>query len=308
MIKIHKKLWAIINRNRDNNLAYMTYYEDNAAFEKRKATGVSWAKEWYKGSKTGKELPVMENSPIAGFVISDVAHRWSTQNKVFRVMDPRGFTVEVPSGNIPQILSTTTVVNGVIQEPCVWGREGNNHILLSVGSEPYLEAIEQTKQTDTRIGIAKLEPGQYFKEKADDSEKCEAQYLGKVKGSWIVTERRAVEQATTNTFWGDIRYTRNHSDPVVGEPETLKDDKWLHLYRYKTEWSEKWCYTIVSSKKVIPLDKINKVNRNVVLNLGIPDRVQKKSTKCPDYREYHYSSSTTQKYFTITFKEVEWKD
>lgn len=45
MINIPKQLWYVINPNRSNDLVYMTYYEKNAAFEKRKATGLSWA--WY---------------------------------------------------------------------------------------------------------------------------------------------------------------------------------------------------------------------------------------------------------------------
>ena len=41
MIKIHKQLWYVLGKDLDN-LAYMTYYENNKAFEKRKDTGIGW--------------------------------------------------------------------------------------------------------------------------------------------------------------------------------------------------------------------------------------------------------------------------
>lgn len=146
MIKIYDKLWYVVDASRDDNLAYMTYYQDNAAFEKRKQTGVSWARRRKTGRNSdgssgyfttdGKEY-TCDNTPTTGFYIGDSVSRWSTSNKLFRVKDPRGFTVEVPTGNISTLLHHTTVNRGVVQEPCVWGREGSNHILLPVDSDPY---------------------------------------------------------------------------------------------------------------------------------------------------------------------------
>ena len=38
MITIYEKMWFAVNKSRANSLAYITYYEDNKAFEKRKQT------------------------------------------------------------------------------------------------------------------------------------------------------------------------------------------------------------------------------------------------------------------------------
>lgn len=42
-MKIHDKLWYIINPSRKDNLAYMTYWEDDVKCQKRMDTGRSWA-------------------------------------------------------------------------------------------------------------------------------------------------------------------------------------------------------------------------------------------------------------------------
>ena len=45
MITIYEKMWFAVNKSRANSLAYVTYYEDNKAFEKRKQTGLNWSNE-----------------------------------------------------------------------------------------------------------------------------------------------------------------------------------------------------------------------------------------------------------------------
>lgn len=182
MIKIHKQLWYIINPDRKENLAYMTHYEDNAAFEKRKETGTSWA-----GSR-GENKPegiIIDNNPVTGIYIGSSVSRWSTSNKLFRVRDPRGFTVEVATDNISTLLHLTTVVNGVVQEECVWAREGNNHVLLPVNSEPYLETLDKMDQIANRlIPLKDIKVGDWFKRFEDSSEYY---YAGKVKCTWKIT-------------------------------------------------------------------------------------------------------------------------
>ena len=136
MIKVHDKLWYVVRADDEDSLAYMTHYKEDQAFEKRKRTGLGWV------TRKDEKVPenICDNTPQKGLYIGSSVSRWSTSNKLFRVKDPRGFTVEVPTDNIATLLHLTTVVNGVIQEECVWGKEGNNHILLPVNSEPYLQA------------------------------------------------------------------------------------------------------------------------------------------------------------------------
>ncbi len=227
MIKLHKQLWYILGEGREG-LAYMSHYEDNKAFDKRKATGINWAAKRYRTEvDENKEYgSVCDNTPISGFTISEVASRWSTQNKLFRIQDPRGFTVEVPSGNIPELLSHTTVINGVVQEECVWGKEGSNHILLSTNSPPYLEAVQDTKVMDERISYSKLDIGDIFYKSVDDTKLWI--YLGKVKATWKCDTREATE--TRKDYWRGDNFIRNPSDQVISS-KLVTDKRWVHLYK-----------------------------------------------------------------------------
>lgn len=170
MIKIHNKLWFVKRvspyKDDDKDLAYMTYYEDNSAFEARKETGTSWAEWGKRGTVLTSAVPeIVDNNPVSGFKIGDSVSRWSTQNKLFRVRDPRGFVVEVPTGNISTILQHTAVLQGEIQGECVWAREGSNHILLSVDSEPYKAALEVIKKHETELLKPKdLKAGDFIEE------------------------------------------------------------------------------------------------------------------------------------------------
>ena len=118
MLKIYDQLWYVKTKssyhsNSNPDLSYMTYYEDNAAFRKRQHTGLRWAQA------KEDDAVIIDNEPVAGFTVDSVASRWTTENKMFRIRDPRGFIVEVPTGNVANVLACTTVINGVIQTECV---------------------------------------------------------------------------------------------------------------------------------------------------------------------------------------------
>lgn len=226
MIKIHDKLWVVKSNRKDygdSDLSYMTYHEDNNACEKRKETGRSWA-------KCGDSNPVeslYDNTPVDGMKIQECVGRWSTQNKVFRVRDPRGFVVEIPSGNLSTLLSCTTVAKSIVQEPCVWGREGNSHILLPVGSEPYMEAKEDSKTFNGMVTLGKLEPRDIVMFSVDDS--MEYIFFGKVKITWKGTVKRAVEESADR--WGGKYYNINPETDPIEEESLQKDTIWVGLFR-----------------------------------------------------------------------------
>ena len=195
MIKIHNKLWYVKGVDREDNLSYMCQYEEGkngeplANVAKMQTTGRSWARG-YTGLDRQERIPVdgeeavIDNTPTNGIYIGSSVARWSTSNKLFRVSDPRGFTVEVPTDNIATLLHHTTVVNGIVQEECVWGREGNNHILLPVNSEPYLKTLGQMDTLANKlIPIKDLKVGDVVKFFED---KTEYYYAGKLRGTWNV--------------------------------------------------------------------------------------------------------------------------
>lgn len=98
----------------------------------------------------------VENKPASGFRITQSIARcgWNGGNKVVRIEDPRGFELEISVDNLVKVMSMTTVINGVIQGECIWGRDGSSNILLPVNSEPYLDAVKNT--TDKNKAVISL--------------------------------------------------------------------------------------------------------------------------------------------------------
>ncbi len=305
MIKLHDNLWYIISDNSEY-LAYMTHYENNKAFEKRRETGVRWAKNicWTEQRKSDEEYGnITPNTPTSGFTITDSVSRWSTQNKLFRVQDPRGFTVEVPTGNISTLLGCTTVVNGIIQEECVWGRDGNNHVLLPTTSEPYLEAKEKNKIQNERISITKLNVGDTFLSSVDDPEEYASTYLGKAKITWEIEkyERRVKQNSGNYSYRTVYESSDTRLDKLAGQVQ-ITDTKWCHVYACGNY------FYLTSSKKVIPLGKVNKIavdTKRSDVSIWAPERLTK-NTELGDIREWMYNSD--EYYFASEVKSIEWKD
>lgn len=283
MIQIHKEIWYVIKPDNKEQLAYMCQFQAGKDGEvlsnvsKMQATGRSWARTnsqnvWKKDekgeyvrneqgqltvdhvipSKTGAEF-VADNVPTKGFYIGDSVSRWSTSNKLFRVTDPRGFMVEVPTGNISTLLHHTTVINGVVDSECVWGREGNNHILLPVNSEPYLITLDQMDTLSNKlISVKDLKVGDYVKFFED---KNEYYYAGKLKGTW------SIRGYTSGGYWDRNKGTQ------YSEWTEVKDDKWSDVFLRKTTYSGKVAYHVETFSK----PKIVEVLRNEPLSLNAED-------------------------------------
>lgn len=298
MIKISDKIWYVIKPGHEDNLAYMCGYEETkegnptSSVSKMQSTGRSWARigakniykmesgmyvrdennnviiEGVEPAKDGIES-IEENIPTAGFSIGDSVSRWSTDNKLFRVKDPRGFTVEVPTGNIATLLHHTTVVKGIVQEECVWGREGNSHILLPINSEPYLITLDQMDTLENKlISIKDLKVGDWVKFFNDDNEYY---YAGKMRGTWSL---RGV-----NRKYDYSRYGR--ADEVYSESVEIKDDKWTELFLYKYSWSkdgDKWATSSPSKPKIVQVLRNAKMEIEAKnISIYCPERVKNKS-------------------------------
>lgn len=234
MINIHDKLWAIKNPERDVEdsefpLSYMTYVELKAdgsnaqSFEKRMSTGENWAKgrNHHEDWNPEDHSLTFDNSPQDGFKIVGSVSRWSTDNKVIRVEDPRGFVVEIPTGNLTTLLKHCIVDKGVVKEQCVWGREGGNHLLLPINSDVYSEATSKIEKHDSRVSFSKLSVGDVVRFHVDDSE--EYVYAGKAKAVWKIYEKTSIER---NNSFG---WRRLESDSKVEKMEIV-DDKWNHTF------------------------------------------------------------------------------
>lgn len=63
---------------------------------------------------------ILDNVPLTGFKIIDTVSRYSTGNKLVKVLDPRGFVFEITIASLFGIIQDGSIINAVIQEPCVW--------------------------------------------------------------------------------------------------------------------------------------------------------------------------------------------
>lgn len=184
-VKIPKKMWVVKtaeHRSRDPKLAYMCPLGENGTKNMQK-TGRSWAgcrhydyeEKKYKEYQPGSEIE-FDNTPKSGFKILKAVSRWSTSNKVWRVEDPRGFIVEIYTGNMEEIVQHSTIDHGVIKTECVWGRTAGKNVLLPVDTPEYLEAKETTEALDNKVDLKTLKPGSRIRL---INEKSDTIYLGR---------------------------------------------------------------------------------------------------------------------------------
>lgn len=153
--------WKDPNGGRHPPLGYIGEYKEfNAACEKRMENQRQWAgyekieehggvyfktkSAWVWNNKTNqkeqrfstepldKELipQIINNVPLDGFRILTTVTRSSTSNKLWRVVDPRGFQLEISTESFERIILSAVVSKGLIIGPCIWK---SNKDLLFVG-------------------------------------------------------------------------------------------------------------------------------------------------------------------------------
>lgn len=302
MINIAKQLFVVKGVDREDELAYMSPYAEGkdgqplANIAKMQATGRSWAsvgpQNVYKlkpdaktsydyerdeqghvivdhviPARKGEEF-IYDNTPLTGFYVGSSVARWSTSNKLFRVKDPRNFTVEIPTDNLATLLHHTTVVNGVVQQECCWGREGNNHILLPINSEPYLITIDQMDTLANKlISIKDIKAGDWVKFFED---KHEYYYLGKVKATWNV-------RGYNYSYSG---WANRGREQVYGEWIEVVDDKWVDLFLHTWYSNGELRYSILtpSKPKIVEILKHEPISPEIEqISWYAPDRITNKS-------------------------------
>jgi hypothetical protein len=209
---IPDKLYAAIKHRKEGNefptrLGFISPYEKNAAFRKRKDTQDQWAygrgtdfiikedegvihgtngtKDVAEYFMTNSFPRIVKNEPATGFEIARSVRRsgWKgAGNVLWRIQDPRGFEVEIISENFASIIDCTTVINGVIQEACVWGREGSVNVLLPTNSEPYKDATRQTNLVNNKVSLRDVKIGDHVTliDKGSKSGHRDGVYMGRM--------------------------------------------------------------------------------------------------------------------------------
>ena len=61
---------------------------------------IETVKHWCGSKNENAVFEIFENKPTHGFTISKEVRRLTTSNVVWRIFDPRGFELEISSGNM----------------------------------------------------------------------------------------------------------------------------------------------------------------------------------------------------------------
>ena len=133
-------------------LSYLV--QADADHTKEYQSSIKSAKQWSVG--WGKEAVVhtFVNAPISGFKIGNVATRYSTSNKFYRIIDPRGFQLEISTANLNEIIQTGEIAYGEIIGEYVWTKSTRDY-LCSVNHPEYkrwLNPSEKEKNKTLDIG------------------------------------------------------------------------------------------------------------------------------------------------------------
>lgn len=200
--------------NESGLLGFVSPYTKDKAFEKRKKTQDVWAygpgvqvaingndEITVTGSGPKSDAgtifvsncypKLIDNQPISGFEIAKSVRRseWSgTGNVKWRISDPRGFDIEISSENFANVVNCATIINGVIQGKCCWGRLGGNNVLLPESSEPYNQARIRTNKLDNPVSIKDIKPGNLVEVLAGECKNQTVEY----KGAYYVARRESL--------------------------------------------------------------------------------------------------------------------
>jgi hypothetical protein len=92
--------------------------------------GILWKKEWrwIDNQKVEIDEPIapelqpiiIDNVPLEGYRIQFSVSRSSTSNKVWRILDPRGFELEINTQTMEDLIMSGTIEKGLIVGPCIW--------------------------------------------------------------------------------------------------------------------------------------------------------------------------------------------
>lgn len=64
---------------------------------------------------------IWNNTPLAGFRVLESVSRWSTSNKVWRILDPRGIEFEISTACMEQLIMEAGIKKGgEIDATCAW--------------------------------------------------------------------------------------------------------------------------------------------------------------------------------------------
>jgi len=127
-------------------LGFMTPYDKDKGEVNRKSTVDHWAQGWGKQDLIDKQALVCKNEPMEGFKLLHSVGRSQTENKVWRIEDPRGFELEIMTENLSYLLNYVNIVDRVMTGKLIWSTRvhgGTNWLIPAVG-EDYEQVMQFT--------------------------------------------------------------------------------------------------------------------------------------------------------------------
>lgn len=131
-------------------LAFAVPDGNDSAAKKRKRTVDAWTMGFFSANDFAgrprsdiKEMgEIYDNRPMTGFRLTEWNGRYITDNKVVRVLDPRGFELEIYIPNLMDLILNCKVDHGLIQDELVWLRDGAHNRLVRT-ADPVFDQAKQ---------------------------------------------------------------------------------------------------------------------------------------------------------------------
>jgi hypothetical protein len=95
---------------------------------------------------------VVKNIPVGGFKIANFVSRWSTSNKLFEIVDPRGFKLQISCENLLALIKDEDISRGNIQSECVWGFDRIPY-LMGIHGDTYKKYLSDKTKKEDRVKV-----------------------------------------------------------------------------------------------------------------------------------------------------------
>ncbi len=138
-------------------LGFLVPDGDDKQSQARKATADRWA----NSSKVKVPARVFTNKPMVGFEIrKSVRHSFSKNAmEKWRIIDPRGFELEITNSNMTLIIESCMIHNGEIIDSCIWAREGSDNVLVPTSCSEYTASVANTARINKKVSIKDVKIG-----------------------------------------------------------------------------------------------------------------------------------------------------
>lgn len=257
-IKIPTKHYVGMVKRGDEKLplAFITPHGEDAASIKRIKTVDDWVSSngRYGGNKALSSMTI-DNVPLSGFKLTaDIRSSSYGGLDKWRIEDPRGFELEITSGNLARLLSVGMIDRGEINDQCVWGRDGANNVLISVNTNEYKVAVENTAVAGLKADWKNAKPGNTVL------------LQNNVRGVWLGRMHTLMSY-------------RDREQSALGNSELISTDKSLHVILIDEPASKHGGYTkqllLVSSPKLAAIEDataMTEAEAEVMANKLVADR------------------------------------